>query len=92
MVLKIKISAHAVCIDPKKTNGLKKPPTKAELQEELKRTKHHLKMTKDLNDALLEEVEKRVKYLENKNHESETNMIQETEPKKTVNIKRILLN
>ena len=70
MVLKRKISAHAVCIDPKKTSGPKKPPTKAEIQEELKMTKNTLKMTKELNDALLEEVghnEEKITALENKN-------------------------
>ena len=56
MVLKRKISAHAVCIDPKKTSGPKKAPTKADIQEDLKMTKNNLKMTKELNDALLEEV------------------------------------
>ena len=43
MVLKRK-SVHAVCIDPKKANGPKKPPTKADLQEELRMTKDTLKM------------------------------------------------
>ena len=56
MVLKRKFSAHAVCIEPKKTNGPKKPPTKVEIQEDLKMTRSDLKMTKELNDALLEEV------------------------------------
>ena len=41
----------------KKANGPKKPPTKADLLEELKLTKSDLKMTKELNDALLEEVQ-----------------------------------
>jgi hypothetical protein len=68
MVLKRK-SAHAVCIVPKKANGPKKPPTKADLQEELK-TNNTLKMTKELNDALPEEVqqnEAKIEALENKN-------------------------
>ena len=56
MVLKRKSSVHATCIDPKKTSGPKKAPTKADLQEDLKMTKSNLKMTKELNDALLEEV------------------------------------
>ena len=56
MVLKRKTSAHAVCIDPKKTNISKKPPTKADLQDDLRMTKDTLKMTKELNDALLDEV------------------------------------
>ena len=69
MVLKRK-SAHAVCIDPKKVYGPKKPPTKANLQDELKMTKSDLKMTKELNDALLEEVhlnEAKIEALEKKN-------------------------
>ena len=69
MVLKRKISAHAVCIDPKKANVPKKPPTKANLQEELKMTKKDLIMTKELNEALLEEVqhnEVKIDALENK--------------------------
>jgi hypothetical protein len=68
MVLKRK-SAHAVCIDPKKANVPKKPPTKANLQEELKMTKKDLIMTKELNEALLEEVqhnEVKIDALENK--------------------------
>ena len=43
MVLKRKISAHAACIDQKKTNGPTKTPKKAELQEDLKKTKNDLK-------------------------------------------------
>ena len=72
MVLKRK-SVHAVCIDPKKVNGPKKPPTKANLQDELKMTKSDLKMTKELNDALLEEVkqnEANMEALENTNKEN----------------------
>ena len=63
-------SVHAVCIDPKKANGPKKPPTKADLQEELRMTKDTLKMTKELNDALLKEVhlnEAKIEALEKKN-------------------------
>ena len=70
MVLKRKTSAHAVCIDPKKTNVPKKPPTKADLQDDLRMTKDTLKMTKELNDALLDEVkenEAKIEALENKN-------------------------
>ena len=59
MVLKRKSSVHATCIDPKKTSGPKKAPTKADLQEDLKMTKSNLKTTKDLNDALLEEVKEK---------------------------------
>ena len=69
MVVKRKISTHADCIEPKKTNGQKKPPTKADLQQDLKLTKDDLKMTKELNDALLEEVkqnEEKMEALENK--------------------------
>ena len=70
MVLKRK-SAHAVCIDPKKANVPKKPPTKANLREELKMTKNDLKMTKELHDALLEEVKQndvKIEGFENKNN------------------------
>ena len=69
MVLKRK-SAHAACNDPKKTIGPKKPPTKADLQEELKMTKSNLTMTKELNDALLEEVQQnevKIEALDNTN-------------------------
>ena len=69
MVLKRKIRAHAVCIDQKKTNGPQKNPTKADLQEDLGNSKNGLKMTKELNDALLEEVkqnEEKMEALENK--------------------------
>ena len=74
MVVKRKISAHAVCIEPKKTNGPKKPPTKADLQQDLKLTKDNLKMTKELNDALLEEVkenEEKMEVLENKDKKNQ---------------------
>ena len=74
MVLKRKISAHAVCIDQKKTNGPKKPLTKAEIQEDLKMTKSNLKMTKELNDALLEEVkenEAKLEALEKRNKKND---------------------
>ena len=70
MVVKRKISTHAVCLEPKKTNGPKKHPTKADLQQDLEMTKDDLKMTKELNDALLEEVkqnEEKMETLENKN-------------------------
>ena len=74
MVLKRKISAHAICIDQKKTSGPKKPPTKAEIQEDLKMTKSTLKMTKELNDALLEEVkdnEAKLEALEKRNKKND---------------------
>ena len=70
MGLKTKTSAHAVCIDPKKANGPKKPPNKGDLQDDLRMTKSDLKMTKQLNDALLEEVKEsgvKIEALENKN-------------------------
>ena len=73
MVLKRKIRAHAVCIDQKKTNGPQKNPTKADLQEDLGNSKNGLKMTKELNDALLEEVkqnEANMEALENTNKEN----------------------
>ena len=63
MVLKIKIIAHAVCINPKNMNGPKNPPTKADLNVELKLTKDDLKLNKELNDALLEEVKNNGKQL-----------------------------
>ena len=69
MVLKRKISAHAVCINPKNMSGPKKPPTKADLIAELKLAKDDLKLNKELNDALLEEVknnEKAIEILERK--------------------------
>ena len=69
MVLKRKISAHAVCINPKNMSGPKKPPTKADLSAELKLTKDDLKLNKELNDALLEEVkhnEEAIEILEGK--------------------------
>ena len=53
MVLKRK-SAHSLCIDPKKASCPTKPP---DLHEELKMTKNDLKMTKELHDTLLEEVQ-----------------------------------
>ena len=56
MVMKRKISAHKVCINPKNMNVPKKPPTKADLNSELKLIKDDLKLNKELNDALLEEV------------------------------------
>jgi hypothetical protein len=56
MVLKRKLNAHAVCINPENMHAPKKPPTKADLNSELKLTKDDLKLTNDLNDALLEEV------------------------------------
>ena len=74
MVLKRKISAHAICIDQKMTSGPKKPPTKAEIQEDLKMTKSTLKMTKELNDALLEEVkdnEAKLEALEKRNKKND---------------------
>ena len=47
MVSKRKSSAvHATCIDPKKTSGPKKAPTKADIQEDLKMTKSNLKNDK----------------------------------------------
>ena len=64
MVLKRKISAHAVCINPKNMNGPKKPPTKADLNAELKLTKDDLKLNKELNEALLEEVKSNEKAIE----------------------------
>ena len=64
MVLKRKISAHAVCINPKNMNGPKKPTTKADLIVELKLTKDDLKLNKELNDALLEEVKSNEKAIE----------------------------
>ena len=64
MVLKRKISAHTVCINPKNINGPKKPPTKADLNVELKLTKDDLKLNKELNNALLEEVKSNEKAIE----------------------------
>ena len=64
MVLKRKINAHAVCISPKNMHVPKKPLTKADLNSELKLTKDDLKLTKDLNDALLEEVQNNEKAIE----------------------------
>ena len=58
-----------IYIDPKKATGPKKPPTKANLQEELKMTKTDLKMTKELHDTLLEEVQQnevKIEGLKNK--------------------------
>ena len=46
MVLKRK---HNVCIDPKRSKAPSKPATKADIVEEMK-------MIKQLNDALLEEI------------------------------------
>ena len=46
MVLKRK---HVACIDPMKTNVLKKAPTKADLMEEMK-------LVKQLNIAIAEEI------------------------------------
>ena len=54
--MKRKINTHAVCINPKNMHLPKKPPTKADINSELKLTKEDLKLTKDLNDALLEEI------------------------------------
>ena len=52
MVFKRKISAHLVCIEPKKTNNLpKKPPTKADVLKEFK-------IIQKLNEALEEENKK----------------------------------
>ena len=48
MVLKRKNNSHSLCIDPKKTNTLKKNPTKADLVQELKEIKQ-------INEALEEE-------------------------------------
>ena len=48
-VIKRKPSLHAVCIDPKKKNALKKPLTKKELEQENKALKR-------INEALQEEV------------------------------------
>ena len=45
-------------------NGPKKPPTKADLNVELKLTKDDLKLNKELNDALLEEVKNNEKAIE----------------------------
>ena len=47
-VMKRKPSLHAVCIDPKKKNAPKKPPTKKELEQENK-------ALKQINEALEEE-------------------------------------
>ena len=74
MVLQIKTSAHAVCIDPKKTNCPKKPPTKADIQEDLKMTKNDLKITKELNDALLEEVKENEATMEALKNENSKNI------------------
>ena len=49
MVLKRKQSAHSVCIVPKKTNVPKRPPTKADLVEEIK-------VMKQINDAMEEDI------------------------------------
>ena len=49
MVLKRKQSAHSVCIVPKKTNLPKRPPTKADLVEEIK-------VMKQINDAMEEDI------------------------------------
>ena len=49
MVLKRKQSAHSVCIIPKKTNVPKRPPTKADLVEEIK-------VMKQINDAMEEDI------------------------------------
>ena len=72
MVMKRKISAHAVCINPKNMNVPKKPPTKADLNSELKLTKDDLKLNKELNDNLLEEV---------KNNEEAIAILKEKEKK-----------
>ena len=44
--MKRKPSLHAVCIDPKKKNALKKPPTKKELEQENKALKRIMKRLK----------------------------------------------
>ena len=49
MVLKRKQSAHSVCIVPKKPIAPRKPPSKADLVEEIK-------LIKELNDAMEEEI------------------------------------
>ena len=64
MVMKRKINTHAACINPKNIHVAKKPPTKVDLNSELKLTKDDLKLTKDLNDALLEEVQNNEKEIE----------------------------
>ena len=51
-----------------------KPLTKAEIQEDLKMTKSTLKMTKELNDALLKEVkenEAKLEALEKRNKKND---------------------
>ena len=74
MVLKRKISAHLVCIEPKKTNNLpKKPPTKADILKEFK-------IIQKLNEALEEEnkknldtiviLERKIQFLQTKKSES----------------------
>ena len=55
MVLKRRNNSHSLCIDPKKTNNIKRNPTKADLMQELKDMKQ-------LNKALEEE--------NKRNHES----------------------
>ena len=55
------------------TIGQKKPPTKADLQEKIIITENNFKMTKELNDALLDKVkqnEAKVEALEKKNKEN----------------------
>jgi hypothetical protein len=64
MVLRRKIRAHAVCINAKNMNVPKRPPTKADLGAELKQAKDVLRWNKELNDALLEEVNNNEKAIE----------------------------
>ena len=51
MVMKRKQSTHTSCIVPKKTIAPRKPPTKADVCDELK-------LVKKLNDAMEEEIKK----------------------------------
>ena len=58
MVLKRKQSVHSTCIDTKKTITAKKPPSKADLVQELKEIKK-------INYALEEENQKNLDMLDN---------------------------
>ena len=67
-VLKRKPNSHVVCIDPKKKNTPKKPPTKADLVQELKSLKNLNEALEENNKKNMEKIlflEKKVSSLQN---------------------------
>ena len=67
-VIKRKPCSHIVCIDLKKKNAQKKPPTKKELEQENKALKHIIEALEEVNKVNIDKIkslEEKVSALQN---------------------------